>query len=144
MNCKTTSRASGKERGSWVHVCLHEQFDDICNSMDCSLSYYVFGFLWCYITDRNNFNGACKDESGRRSLMMLCFQINLDSAYSIKVIASVFGGNVDNARCQRAINIVILVNPLESWYKGPLDIHLDHLLFPLTAILITAIKFLLS
>ena len=44
---------------------------------------------------------------------MSCFQTNLDSAYSIMVIAFVFGAILENARFQRALNIAILAHHLE-------------------------------
>ena len=72
--------------------------DDVCSCMDYPLGDYNFGYSWHYITDRSTFNVLFNDEPG------LC----LHSVYSIVIVVSV--EIVENARCQRSFDDIILAH----------------------------------
>ena len=44
---------------------------------------------------------------------MSCFQMNLDSIYSIMIVASFFGGIAEIARFQNAYEVIILAHQLK-------------------------------
>ncbi|GFY07532.1 HTH_Tnp_Tc3_2 domain-containing protein [Trichonephila clavipes] len=62
------------------------------------------------------------------------YQNNSGSAYSIKMVTSVFSGIGVNAHWRRAFVIVILAHKLALWYGGLLDTRLGHLLFAMKAL----------
>ncbi|GFX52079.1 HTH_Tnp_Tc3_2 domain-containing protein [Trichonephila clavipes] len=62
------------------------------------------------------------------------FQIHPGFAYSIKMVAYVFGGIVGNAHWQCAFVIIILAYRLACGYGVLLNTRLGHLLFALTAL----------
>ena len=80
--------------------------------------------------------GEFNIESGRRNDGMFQFEKNLDSLYSIMMVGSLFSCIVENARCQRTFDIVILAHYLERWYGMSLNARFGHLLFVLTAVVI--------
>lgn len=54
------------------------------------------------------------DEPERRNGVTSSFQMNLDSVYSIRMAASVFGVIVENAHYQIAFDIVIVTHHLNG------------------------------
>ena len=69
---------------------LHELFNDICSSMEFHLDDHEFVYSSCYITDRSTMNDVFNDEPRRINVVTSYFQTNLDSAYSIILVISVF------------------------------------------------------
>ena len=55
----------------------------------------------------------CVEELGPRIDVTLCFQLNLDSVYSMMMVVSMIGGIVESVRWQRTFHIVILTHHLE-------------------------------
>ena len=120
---------------------MHEQVDHIWSSMDCQLGDHGFFFLWIYIKGRSSLNGMF-DKPGYRIELFSCLQTNLDSVYSIMMIASMSGWIVQMHDASiHSINT--LVHHVEWWYGLPLDAHLDHLLLVLMALWTVALIFLL-
>ena len=58
----------------------------ISSNMDYQLADHGFGYLWCYTTNRNAFNGIFRDKLGCRNGATSCFQKNLDFVYSIMIV----------------------------------------------------------
>ncbi|GFV46841.1 hypothetical protein TNCV_1938641 [Trichonephila clavipes] len=61
--------------------------------MDYQLRDYGCGYHRHCVTDRSVFNGGINDEPRHTNGEMSFFQMNPDSVYSIKMIASMFGGD---------------------------------------------------
>lgn len=120
-----TSRTMSHEMRSFARQ--HEQFDDICNSMDCQHDDHNLKYIWSYITDRKDSCAVINDESGNRNDIASSFQTNKGSECSIMMAASVFGTNVDNAHYQFAFDILLLTHHVE--YGVLFDKRLDHPFF---------------
>ncbi|GFT28590.1 HTH_Tnp_Tc3_2 domain-containing protein [Trichonephila clavipes] len=93
MDCAAPSRALRQELGSFAsNKRLHEQFVDVCSSLDSQLGNHGCGYLSSCITDRRVFIDVINDELGRTNRGTSLFQINPGSVYSSKMVTSVFGG----------------------------------------------------
>lgn len=64
--------------------------------------------------DKSAFNDVIKDEPGSTNGVRY-FQTDPGFIYSIILVSFMFDDIVDNLRCQRAFNIVILGHHMESW-----------------------------
>ncbi|GFY23601.1 hypothetical protein TNCV_1039001 [Trichonephila clavipes] len=95
MDRAATSRALSQEFGSFARQ--HGSPRTVCCSMDSQLRDHSYDYPCRCIEDRSVINGVLNDVPGARMARRVSFLINLSSAYSIKVVASVIGGIVVNA-----------------------------------------------
>ena len=97
---------------------MHEQFYEVCISMDCEVGDHSFIYPWPCIIDMSAYNDVFNDEPWYRNDVKSCFQTNLDLAYSITMVTHIIGSIVKN---ESAFLVVILVHHQKWWYGVPLD-----------------------
>ena len=130
--CKTTSlcmNSSTRFAAAWTFN-SQQQF---CSSMNFQsrVCNQDLGFFWCSLTERSDFSVMFSDASGGCNGVILCFETNPESIYSIMMVTSVFCGIVENARSQRAFDTVIISHHFKRRYSLRSKKHVDHILFTL-------------